>query len=207
MFSWLKQALGIQKKSPYPFRDSALAHALLDGKKGIEIGASAHNPFNIEGTTFVDFTDDTDTPFKKSELELMGHMQRVDVVATAWELPFENESQQFVLSSHVLEHCFDVIGTMKEWFRVLEPGGLVFMIIPHMDRTFDKDEDPTPVEELVERHAGLRTPIREPAAHHSFWRTEGFLALCKNQGWHVIETQDVDDKAKNGFTVVLRKQG
>ena len=30
------------------FRDSELAHKLLDGLKGIEIGAAAHNPFNIK---------------------------------------------------------------------------------------------------------------------------------------------------------------
>ena len=208
MLRWLKRAFRRKKPDPgptYPFPDSAIAHRYLDGKRGIEIGASAHNPFNIEGTTFVDFTDSTDTSFKQDELEHVGMTQRVDVVAMAWDLPFEDGSQQFVLSSHVIEHCFDLIGTIEEWFRVLEPKGIVFMIIPHMDRTFDKDETPTPVEELVARRAGLREMTRPPTDHHSFFRTEDFLALCAHQGWTVLESQDVDDKVGNGFTIVLEQ--
>ncbi len=208
MLGWLKR---IWRTAPperhLEFPESAIAHRLLDGKKGIEIGASAHNPFGIPGTIYVDFTDSTETSFKKSELELVQRTQRVDVVALAWSLPFESESLDFVLSSHVIEHCFDIIGTVEEWFRVLRPGGLVFMVVPHMDRTFDKDEAPTPVSELVERHQGLREPTRPPTEHHSFFRTEDFLALCEDQRWSIVEHHDVDDKVGNGFIVVLRREG
>ena len=30
------------------FKESALAHKYLDGLKGLEIGASAHNPFGLD---------------------------------------------------------------------------------------------------------------------------------------------------------------
>ena len=39
------------------FKDSQLAHKYLDGLKGLEIGGSAHNPFNLD-TLNVDYTDD-----------------------------------------------------------------------------------------------------------------------------------------------------
>lgn len=39
--------------------ESKLAHKLLDGMKGIEIGASLHNPFCLD-TLNVDYTDQMD---------------------------------------------------------------------------------------------------------------------------------------------------
>ncbi len=46
-------------------------------------------------------------------------------------LPFLNNSQDFVYSSHVLEHVGDPVGTLEEWFRVIKPGGHIFVVVPH----------------------------------------------------------------------------
>ena len=73
------------------FSDSALAHALLDGTYGIEIGGSAHNAFNIPYCRNVDYTDDMNTVFKQEETKLCGQAMPVDFVAPAWDLPFEDE--------------------------------------------------------------------------------------------------------------------
>jgi len=56
----------------------------------------------------------------------------------------------------------------------------------------------------MERHvSGIpNTPTWD---HHSFWVTEDFLELCHYLGLAVVEYQDVDDKAGNGFTVVIQK--
>ena len=194
------------KRAAYPIRDSALAHACLDGLRGIEIGGAAHNPFNIAGCVFVDFTGDMDTQFKQHERELVGTALPVDVVAPAWRLPFADGSLQYVLTSHVIEHCFDVIGTVNEWLRLVEPGGLVYAIVPHKERTFDKERPRTPLRELLDRHRGKIAPPDWDSGHHySVWITEDWLELCDDQGWNVVEHQDVDDKVGNGFTVVLRK--
>lgn len=186
------------------FPESKLAHKYLDGLIGIEIGGSAHNPFGIANCLNVDYTGDMNTIFKEEEFRLCGEKQKVDVVAPAWDLPFEDESLDYVLSSHVIEHCYDVIGTLMEWFRVLRSGGLLFIIIPHKERTFDKDRERTTIKELVERHAG--PPIEfDTHSHYSVWVTEDWVEICKVFGWYLVEIQDTDDKVKNGFTVVLRK--
>lgn len=188
------------------FPESVRAHQLLDGLHGIEIGASAHNGFEIPGCVYVDYTDDMTTVFKLSEIEMCGEAKPVDVVAPAWELPFDDESLEYVASSHLIEHCWDTIGTIEEWLRVLKPGGLIYMDIPHKERTFDKPRERTPLAELRERHAGP-PPEFDDHAHHSVWITEDWAELCDAQGWVLESLWDVDDKTGIGFTVVIRKPG
>ncbi len=48
-----------------------------------------------------------------------------------------SESYDFVLSSHVLEHVANPIKALKEWVRVLRPGGALLLVVPHKDGTFD----------------------------------------------------------------------
>jgi len=54
-----------------------------------------------------------------------------DVISDMSELPFDDNSMDFVVSSHCLEHCVELKKTLKEWFRVLTNGGHVGIIVPH----------------------------------------------------------------------------
>jgi Methylase involved in ubiquinone/menaquinone biosynthesis len=186
------------------FADSALAHQLLDGLRGIEIGASAHNAFNLK-TLNVDYTDEF-TVFKQEEINLIGHFAKVDIVAPGDNLPFKKGVWDFVISSHVIEHFYDPIKTIKEWLRVVKPGGYVFMIVPHKERTFDRDRPRTTLRELLERHEYPNPPLVDHHGHYSVWITEDLCELCAHFGWKVVAVQDVDDKVGNGFTIVIQKQ-
>ena len=192
------------------FPDSAAAHRFLDGLVGIEIGGSAHNPFHIAGCLNVDFTD-RPTVFTAEQVRLHGAATHVDIVSPGNDLPFPDASLDYVLSSHVLEHFYDPIGALQEWLRVVRPGGYVFMIVPHRDRTFDRERPLTDVEELLRRHAA-RGPADAPGeqagerdAHHSVWTTQTFLELCAALGLRVVHVDDIDDKVGNGFTVVVQR--
>lgn len=198
---------------PGKFRESALAHKLLDGLAGLEIGGSAHNAFGLN-TRNVDFTADLTTPFKRGEINRCGEAMPVDVVAPGDALPVPDESQDFVISSHVLEHFPDPIKALEEWYRVVRKGGYIYMIVPHKDRTFDRDRPRTTLAELVARHEtgeGLpRASLDDQKphdvdSHFSVWVTEDVVELVKHLGWDVVAVQDVDDKVGNGFTVVVRK--
>lgn len=46
-------------------------------------------------------------------------------------LPFDDESQNYVFSSHTLEHIKDYKSAIKEWYRVLKVGGYIVTIVPH----------------------------------------------------------------------------
>lgn len=179
-------------------RDSALAHRWLDGLKGVEIGGAAHNAFHLD-TLNVDRTRDMDTVYKREELECAGVAMAVDVVAEGDDLPFPDEAFDFVLASHVLEHLPDPIRALQEWRRVARR--YVFVVLPHRDRTFDRDRPVTPVDELLRRHEqGLRS---DDDRHWTVWTCESFLELCERLGVEVLEHQDPDDKQGNGFAVVL----
>lgn len=186
------------------FKESQLAHSYLDGLQGIEIGASAHNPFNISGCKFVDRYESMDTVFKREELKICGEAIVPDFVAPGDALPFEDSSLDYVLTSHVLEHFYDTIGTMKEWIRVVKNNGIIFFVFPHKERTFDKDRDRTPLSELIERHSfGVKNSDDH---HHTVWITEDAIEFCKYMNLEIIEVLDTDDKVGNGFTVVLRNR-
>ncbi len=189
------------------FPTSQLALKYLRGLEGLEIGGSAHNPFGLN-TKNVDMTAEMDTKFKMHEIELCGEALPVDVVAPGDNLPFADESQDFVVSSHVIEHFFDPIKALQEWLRVVRPGGYIFIIAPHKERTFDKERPRTTLRELIARHEG-RIPSLEvdTHGHYSVWITEDFLELCRYLGLTVVEWQDVDDKVGNGFAVVVKREG
>jgi ubiquinone/menaquinone biosynthesis C-methylase UbiE len=45
----------------------------------------------------------------------------------------EDESFDFVYSSHLLEHLPDVELAINNWWRVLKPGGYLLLYLPHRD--------------------------------------------------------------------------
>ena len=217
MFSKLKAKLKIsqqtstEKPGVFKLKESILAKHYCKGQ-GLEIGGSAHNAFGLN-TLNVDYTKAL-TIFKKEEIRLCGSYMPVDIEAPGDAIPVANESYEFIVNSHVLEHFVDPIKTLLEWHRIVKEGGIIFMIIPHKDRTFDKERPRTTLKELIDRHAGKTNLNQATFEHFSVWITQDVLELIiymnNNEIFPkpvVIEAvQDQDDKVGNGFTIVLRKQ-
>jgi SAM-dependent methyltransferase len=123
----------------------------------------------------------------------------VDIVAPGHELPLEDKSFDFVLASHVIEHIPDPIAALKEWARVARK--YIVLVVPHRDRTFDRDRPLTPVSELIERHESGFTSDED--RHWTVWTCETFLDLCEHIGFEVLEARDPDAKGGNGFALIL----
>lgn len=66
---------------------------------------------------------------------------QVDVVATAYEIPLEDESAQTVLLSEVLEHLEWPHAALTEAFRILEPGGHVIIDTPFIWQLHEEPRD------------------------------------------------------------------
>lgn len=65
-----------------------------------------------------------------------------DVKADICDLPFNDNTYDFILCNHVLEHIPDDTKAMQELFRVLKPNGTAILQIPqdlNRDTTFEDD--------------------------------------------------------------------
>lgn len=131
-------------------RPSALATKYLEHLHGVEIGASTQNSFRLKRAINVDFSDEQGGLWQSSACE----PAVVNIVALGDDLPFKDNTLDYVLSSHVIEHFFDPVKALREWHRVVKPGGYIFIIAPHKDRTFDKPREVTGVSELMDRASG-----------------------------------------------------
>lgn len=64
---------------------------------------------------------------------------KVDVFAMIEDLfPFKDESQDFVIANHVVEHSENPILAIQSMLRVLKPGGILFLTLPDKRFTFDE---------------------------------------------------------------------
>ena len=72
-------------------------------------------------------------------------------VAEAVDLPFlPDGAYDFVLSSHMLEHSANPLKALREWLRLLKPGGTLFLVLPHREGTFDHRRPVTPLQHLMD---------------------------------------------------------
>ncbi len=193
------------------FSESALAHKYCVGN-GLEIGGSAHNPFGLN-TLNVDLVDSIESSFKQGEIKQCGKVLAVDIVASGDKIPLPDASQDFIVSSHVLEHFINPIKALVEWDRLLKPGGIIFMIVPHKERTFDKDRERTTLQHLIDDYQNGTTIMDDSVnGHEHVWITDDIVQLIYwmigNLGmkWFIEEVQDIDDKVENGFTIIIRKK-
>lgn len=61
----------------------------------------------------------------------------------------ETGKYDFLLSSHSLEHIANPIKALKEWVRVIETGGMILLILPDKNFTFDHNRPYTKFEHLL----------------------------------------------------------
>jgi SAM-dependent methyltransferase len=65
---------------------------------------------------------------------------------------FADDSVDFVIANHFIEHSEDPIATLASHLRVIRPGGILFMAVPDKRRTFDHPRDVTTLEHLIRDH-------------------------------------------------------
>lgn len=119
---------------------------------GIEIGA-LHNPMLIDlKKSRVRYVDEKGVEeLRKIYPEIKNYkIVEPDIIGTAENLStIPDETQDFLIANHLLEHVENPIGALKEWYRVLKHGGLLFMAVPDMRKTFDKDRPVTTLQHII----------------------------------------------------------
>jgi SAM-dependent methyltransferase len=78
---------------------------------------------------------------------------RPDVIDDGARLAqFANESLDFVVANHMLEHVEDPIAALHHQLRVLKPDGVLYLTLPDARHTFDAARPLTSVEHLLRDH-------------------------------------------------------
>lgn len=54
-----------------------------------------------------------------------------NIIGDMRDLPFKSQTFRHVYASNVLEHAPDTLGVLREWARVLKPGGILHIVVPH----------------------------------------------------------------------------
>ena len=202
---------------PGIFREHALAHQLLDGLTGLEIGAAAHNPFGLR-TRNVALSEANEFYAENSRDDILAPAT-VDIWAAADNIPVPDRSEDFIISSHVVEHLPNLIASFIEWDRILRDGGYAFMIVP-LKGALPEDEPRalTPLSHFVEDYSQKVTLDTHPtdgvpggrAGHYHTFTPDSLLELvhfmCQKDlcAWTLVAREDVDTKVGNGFTLVFK---
>lgn len=224
------------KKAPIDlgsnFRDiRALLATTLEGE-GIEIGA-LHFPLPVPKRVtvrYVDMATREENIRKFPNLEA-DHIVHTDYVCNGETLDLiDDESQNFVIANHMLEHCINPLGSLRNFIRVLKPGGMLFLALPDKRFSFDRDRAVTPFAHIEEDFRLGRT--EEDLSVYEDWTTHvrkgedpvEFHRIQKNIHFHVwtqaeilemfVEARrrlgmplEIEWAVKNGteFIVILRK--
>lgn len=107
---------------------------------GLEIGA-LHRPLKVSESVTVLYVDCVS---REDSIEKFPKLPATDIVPVSiiddgFELSsIEDESYDFVVANHVLEHSPNPIRVLANWVRVLRRDGILFVTIPVAERCFDK---------------------------------------------------------------------
>ncbi|MGZ8884731.1 MAG: methyltransferase domain-containing protein [Halobacteriota archaeon] len=61
-----------------------------------------------------------------------------------------SSAYDFILSSHTLEHVANPLQALSEWIRVLKEQGLLVLVVPHKDGTFDHRRPVTSLAHMIQ---------------------------------------------------------
>jgi SAM-dependent methyltransferase len=143
----------------------------------------------------------------------------VDIWAPGDNIPVPDRSEDFIISSHLVEHLPNLIEAFVEWNRILRDGGYVFMIVPLKGAlAADKSRELTPLSHFVEDYQQKITLDTHPtdgvpgerAGHYHTFTPDSLLEVVhfmRQQGlcaWTLVAREDVDTKVGNGFTLVFK---
>jgi SAM-dependent methyltransferase len=147
---------------------TAIAAVFLHGD-GIEIGA-LHQPLQVPGSARVKYVDRMPAAeLRRHYEELAGTpLVEIDIIDDGEQLTtIRNETQDFVIANHFIEHCQNPILAVQNLFRVLKPGGVIYLAVPDKRFTFDANRPCTTVEHLMRDFA--EGPAWSKRQHFDEW--------------------------------------
>lgn len=120
-----------------------------------------------------------------------------DILASGDKIPVDDESFDFVVAQHVLEHFEDQDKALKEWLRIIKKGGYILIIYPdvtHTGKQLPPEENPD-----LKSH-----PYNKHYHEKSYTEFLTWLAERTNYGFILVDSGEAG--AGWSFYAVVRKK-
>jgi predicted SAM-dependent methyltransferase len=160
---------------PKPAGDKRILRAFVARRylagSGIEIGALG-TPLDLPPNARAAYVDRMSLEDLYREFPEMAQrkLQGPDIIDNGETLEkIPDGSLDFIVANHFLEHCENLLGTLRIHTAKLRKGGRLFYAIPNRDFTFDRHRQTTPFEHLVQDDR--EGPEKARAAHYLEWAT------------------------------------
>jgi predicted SAM-dependent methyltransferase len=115
---------------------------------GIEIGAH-HAPVRMPESVTVKYLDILPAEENQRRFPELTAIP-VDIIDDGEVLSsIEQESLDFIIANHFLEHCQNPLGTIRTHLSKLRPKGVLYYAVPNKDFTFDKERPLTDFDHLI----------------------------------------------------------
>jgi predicted SAM-dependent methyltransferase len=125
---------------------------------------------------------------------------------------FSDDSFDFIINSHILEHLANPLKVLMEWKRIVKKGGFIFFVVPNMEFTNDSHRSLTTMEHLIkdyENNTGLHDtthmrevfsnsnnpwycmerfqPLQSPYLHQHTWNMKSLLELLGYLKFEIVD--------------------
>jgi SAM-dependent methyltransferase len=145
--------------------------------------------------------------------------RHVEFFARAWDLPFQDDWAEELLSIHVLEHVPPRLlkATLAEWYRVLQPGGVLRVHVPDSEALMKaylvgpREQRWSVIGALLGMYAnaGIREPdeLTERPDHHVLFDRDLLCDALLGAGFVELEdrSQVEGDVHTDGWSSVVRQ--
>ena len=131
--------------------------------RGLEIGP-LHRPMVKHAGMQVEYIDRCTVAELREHYPELNELPLVepDIIGDAENLaPIADQSYDFLISAHVIEHMKNPLGSLEQWCRVVKPGGKIYMIVPDKRAIFDKHRVRTTLGHII-------LDYRRPSAERDF---------------------------------------
>lgn len=141
-------------QTDFKLEERKLATRFLRGR-GVEIGA-AQRPIEVNpaycSVIYLDRLSASQLRKRFPEIgdeEITSPDIICDIAATGLSC-LQDGKLDFVIASHLLEHLPDPLGFLLDCHRVLRESGVLLLIVPDKNYTFDRDREITPLSHIID---------------------------------------------------------
>ena len=121
--------------------------------------------------------------------EMFNHHIDANIRAEADDISIiADKAFDWVYSSHLLEHMEDPLKALKEWWRILDTGGVLVLYLPHEDL-----------------YPKIETGIGNPDHKHNLNEQKVIDWMLKVGGWDLERCEKRDQDDEYSFLMVFRK--